>query len=209
MSLLSSFSSSSVFLAISLGFTILHHHLRSQLYLRFTILLHQLCSQLYLWGSAFFIIICVLSYISGVHHSSSASLFPAVSLGFTILGETLEYVAIPESNYRGSRIPSLWMVHAGCVFVASIHRSRPWNTCVLRLDSVYSLIQKNFVRMESELILTSREKFPLTEAQRRVEHPMPLLLDHGGSFLLVLVKYINKAHKAIVPTKSQTKYRNP
>ena len=53
-----SYSSSSVFPAISLGFTIL-----------------LLCSQLYL---------CVPSYISGVHHSSS-SVFPAISLGFTIL----------------------------------------------------------------------------------------------------------------------------
>ena len=61
--------SSSAFLAISLGFTIL-------------LLLLLLCSQLYLWGSPFFF--CVPSYISGIHHSSSSA-FPALSLGFTIL----------------------------------------------------------------------------------------------------------------------------
>ena len=63
-------SSSSVFPAISLGFTIL------------LLLLH---SQLYLWGSPFFFFCCVLSYIYGVHNSYSSSAFPAVSLGFTIL----------------------------------------------------------------------------------------------------------------------------
>ena len=65
--------------------------------LRFTILLFLLPSQLYLWGSPFFFF-CILSYISRVHHSSSAfpsyisrvhhsssSAFSAISLGFTIL----------------------------------------------------------------------------------------------------------------------------
>ena len=67
-------SSSFVFPAISLGFTIL-------------LLLLLLCSQLYLWGSLFFFFFfCVPSYISGVHYSSSSSsVFPAISLGFTIL----------------------------------------------------------------------------------------------------------------------------
>ena len=64
----SSSSSSFAFPAISLGFTILLHLLRSQLYL---------------WGSPFFFF-CVPSYISGVHHSSSSSAFPAISLEFTI-----------------------------------------------------------------------------------------------------------------------------
>ena len=87
-------SSSSVFPAISLGFTILP-------------LL--LCSQLYLWGSPFFFFFCVPSYISGVQHSFSSSVFPsymsgvhpssssvlpALSLGFTILGEICAYVTV-------------------------------------------------------------------------------------------------------------------
>ena len=78
-------SSSSLFPAVSLGFT-------------FLLLL---CSQLYLWGSPFFFFFCVLSYnlwrspffsfcvpsyISGANHAySSSSAFPAISLGFTIL----------------------------------------------------------------------------------------------------------------------------
>ena len=58
--------------------------------------------QLYLWGSPFFFFLCISSYISGVHHSSSSCsafpsyisgvhhsssscAFPAISLGFTIL----------------------------------------------------------------------------------------------------------------------------
>ena len=73
--------SSSAFPAISLGFTILLLCSQLYYYLGFTILL--LRSQLYLWGSPFFFF-CVPSYISGVHHSSS-SVFPAISLGFTIL----------------------------------------------------------------------------------------------------------------------------
>ena len=31
-----------------------------------------------------------------------------------------------KSNYWGSHILSLWMVHVGCVFVASIHPFRTW-----------------------------------------------------------------------------------
>ena len=58
------------FPAISLGFIILFLLLRSQLFL---------------WGSPFFFFFCVPSFLSGVHHSSSSSAFPAFSLGFTIL----------------------------------------------------------------------------------------------------------------------------
>ena len=79
-------SSSSAFPAILLGFTIL------------LILLLLLPSQLYLWASPFFFLclpqlyfcsspfffLCVPIYISAVHHSSSC-VFPAISLGFTIL----------------------------------------------------------------------------------------------------------------------------
>ena len=91
-------SSSSVFPALSLGFTILLLLLRSQLYLwdslSFFFCVPQLylwdslsffffyVPQLYLWDSPFFF--CVPSSISGLHHSSS-SVFPALSLGFTIL----------------------------------------------------------------------------------------------------------------------------
>ena len=49
-----------------------------------------------------------------------------------------------KSNHWGSHIPSLCIVHAGCVFVAGIYPSRTWmsgsvetmwwNTCELRLD---------------------------------------------------------------------------
>ena len=52
-------------------------------------------------------------------------------------------VVVLKSNHRGSHIPSLGMVHAGCVFVAGIRLSRTsmsgsfesvrWNACVHRL----------------------------------------------------------------------------
>ena len=55
---------------------------------------------------------------------SSSSAFPATSLGFTILGEIFACVTIFKSSHRCSHIPFSWMVHAGCVFVASVHLSR-------------------------------------------------------------------------------------
>ena len=150
-------SSSSALPTISLGFIILLL-LCSQLFLWsspffffcvpshicrvYLLLLLLVHSQLYLWDSLFFFL-CVPSYISLVHHSSSSSEFPAMSLRFTILlllrpqlylwglphfGEMFVYVTVLlKSNHRGNSIPSSWMVHAGCVFVAGIHPSR---TCM-------------------------------------------------------------------------------
>ena len=77
-------SSSSAFPAISLGFTILLL-LPSKLYLWASSFVFCLPSYIYLWASSFFSF-CLPSYISGLHHSSSSA-FPAISLGFTILGE--------------------------------------------------------------------------------------------------------------------------
>ena len=54
----------------------------------------------------------------------SSSVFPFMSLGFTIFGEIFAHVTILQSNHRGSHIPSLWMVYAGCVSVAGIHPYR-------------------------------------------------------------------------------------
>ena len=58
-------------------------------------------------------------------HSSFA--FLAISLGLTTFVEIFAYVTglfFFLSNHRGSHILSSWMVNAGCVFVAGIHRSR-------------------------------------------------------------------------------------
>ena len=80
--------SSSAFPAISLGFTFFFFCLLSSIY---WVQLLLLPSQLHLWGSPFFFFFfCLPSYISGVHHSSSV--FPAISLGFTIWGEIYAYV---------------------------------------------------------------------------------------------------------------------
>ena len=56
------------------------------------LLLLLLHSQLYLWGSPFWVrFFCIPSYVLLIHRpsSSSSSAFPAISLGFTILGEIL------------------------------------------------------------------------------------------------------------------------
>ena len=76
------------------------------------------------------------------------------------------------------------MVHAGCVFVAGIYLSRTrisgsfesvqWNACVHRLDlSLYSH-RKSFGGMESEPMLTLREKSILLEnsSQSKIEPTM-------------------------------------
>ena len=56
--------------------------------------------------------------------ASSSSAFPATSLGFIILDEIFAYLTVFYSNRRGSHIPTSWMAHAGCVFVAGIRPSR-------------------------------------------------------------------------------------
>ena len=65
------------------------------------------------------------------------------------------------------------MVHAGCVFVASIHPSRTWmsgsfesvrwNACVHGLGFGLYSHPKEFWAMESEPMITPREKSPLLE----------------------------------------------
>ena len=69
------------------------------------------------------------------------------------------------------------MVHAGCVFVASIHRlgrerqdllspSDRLHVCTDQA-SVYTLIRKSFGGLEPEPMLTPRGKSPLLESVRR------------------------------------------
>ena len=71
------------------------------------------------------------------------------------------------------------MVHAGCVFVASIHPSRAWMTgsfesvrwdeCAHRLDlGLYSHLRV-LGGMESQPMFTPREKYPPPVAQRSVD----------------------------------------
>ena len=53
------------------------------------------------------------------YNSSSSSAFPAMSLGFTTLGEMFAYVTIFfifYSNHRGSHIPSSW-IHIAVYYV--------------------------------------------------------------------------------------------
>ena len=81
---------------------------------------------------------------------------PAISLGFTMLGEIFVYVTIFQSNHWGSHIPSLLMAYAWCIFVAGNHPSRTrmsesfqsvWcNACVHRLDLSLCSHPKEFDR---------------------------------------------------------------
>ena len=96
----------------------------------------------------------------------SSSAFPAVSLGL-ILGEIFAYVTFFSSSHRGSHILSLWMVHAGYVYVAGIQPSRTrmsmcWNACILRLDlSLYSH-PKEFLGNGVRTHINSKGKIPST-----------------------------------------------
>ena len=71
---------------------------------------------------------CRVHQKSNVQGHTSSSTFPAVSLGFTVFGEM--FCVCDRVNFflkffhRGSHIPSSWMVHAGCIFIAGIHLSR-------------------------------------------------------------------------------------
>ena len=99
--------------------------------------------------------------------SFSSSAFLAVSLG-----EIFAHVAVFSSNHWGSHIPSSWMVHAGCVFVAGIHPSRTWmsassecvqwNACThrLNLDLYYHL--KEFTGNGVRTHVNSKGKIPST-----------------------------------------------
>ena len=98
-------------------------------------------------------------YISWVHHFLWA---------FCICDSFL-------SNHwgTGSHIPSSWMVHAECVCVAGIHpckiwtsssfESMGWNAYVHRLDLGLYSHRREFWGLESEPMLTPREKSPLWE----------------------------------------------
>ena len=58
-----------------------------------------------------------------------------------------------------------------------IFESMQWNACVHRLDLGLYSHPKEFQGMESEPMLTPREKSPLPEAHRWVE---PVTLHHTG-----------------------------
>ena len=71
-------------------------------------------------------------------------------------------------------MPSLWMVHTGYAFFAGIHppwtrmsgsiESMPWSVGVHRLDlGLYSHLKELFWGMESEPMLTPKEKSPQAE----------------------------------------------
>ena len=92
--------------------------------------------------------------------------------GSPFFGEIFAYVTIFESNHWGSHMLSMWILHAGCVFVADIHlswtwmsgsfESVQWNACVHRLDlRLYSHL-KEFLGNGVRTHVNSRGKIPST-----------------------------------------------
>ena len=185
-------SSSSVFPAISLGFTF---SFCVPSYISWVHLLLLLCFQIYLWGSSFFFFY-VPSYISGVHllllrsqlylwssPSSSSSVFPAISLGFTILGEISTYVTYfvclfcfvlffnPTMEVDTFRLGRWYMLDVFLLpaFTRLGHECQdllsPSEGMYVCTDyaSGYALIQKSF----REWSQNPREKSPLREARTR------------------------------------------
>ena len=125
--------------------------------------------------------------------NSSSSAFPALSLGFTILGEIFAYVSFCccffQSKNRGSHILTGWYLLGVFLFLAFTglgHKCQDhlslWGGVHVCLDetSVYTLIQKSFFGgggKDSEPMLTPREKSSLQEAQMMVE---PSTLHYAG-----------------------------
>ena len=88
---------------------------------------------------------CVfVASVQSNHWKKMIEVFTFCLHGWCMLGVFFTFVAGIQSNHWGSHIPSSWMVHAGCVFVASIH-------------------PKELLGNESEPMLTPREKSPLPE----------------------------------------------
>ena len=99
---------------------------------------------------------------------------PQLYLWSSPLGEIIAYVTAFLSNHRGSHIPSSWMAHAGCVFVAAIHPSRTWASGSFRVHAMKCMCahtrpqfilssERCSLGMGSEPMLTPREKLPLPE----------------------------------------------
>ena len=85
-------------------------------------------------------------------------------------------VSFFKYNRSGSHIPSSWMVHAECAFVADTHprtwmsgsfESVRWNAFVhillIHMTTAYPVIRKSLGGMESQHMFTPREKSPLPE----------------------------------------------
>ena len=109
-------------------------------------------------------------------------------------------------SHRGSHISFLWMVHAGCVFVAGIHPSRTWmsgsfesvrwNTCVHRLDLGLYSHPKESLKNGVRIHVNSKEEKPSTRgseedrtrdaALHRTVSPTHYRLSYSGPLLHVL-----------------------
>ena len=110
-------AASSAFPALSLGFTILLL-LPSLLCLWASPFFFFCLPQLYLWASPFFFF-CLPCSVSGVHHSSSSSTFPAISLGFTILLLLCSQLYLWASPFFFFCVPS---------FISGLHHSSSSST---------------------------------------------------------------------------------
>ena len=93
--------------------------------------------------------------------TSSFPAFPSYISGVQHFGWDVCVCDYFRSNHWGSHIPSSWVVHAGCVFVAGIHPSRTWmsgslesvqwNACEHRLDLGFLLSSESVLGKWSQI----------------------------------------------------------
>ena len=108
------------------------------------------------------------------------SVFQAIYLGLTTVGEISVCVTIFQSNHWGSHIPTSWMVQAGCAFVAGIHPSRTWtlqsfesvqwHACVHWLDLGLYSHQKEVLGNAVRTHTNSKGKIPSTGSSKDWTH---------------------------------------
>ena len=117
-----------------------------------------------------------LSQSSGVFLFSFFSFFfciPQLDLWSSpFWDESFACVTVFYPNHWGSHIPSSWMVHAGCIFVAGIRLSRTWmsgsfeslwwNACVHRLGLGLYSHPKEFLENGIRTHVNSKGKIPST-----------------------------------------------
>ena len=131
--------------------------------------------------------------------------FPAISLGFTIFGEIFGYVAIFNPTIDlvtfhlcGWCMLGVFLLTAfTCLktWTSGPFESMRWNACVHRLGlGLYSNL-KEFGGMESEPMLTPREKSPLPE--NFYPEDQPTMLHHAGQWAQNTTNELFQPHQMV------------
>ena len=132
--------------------------------------------------------------------------FPLMPLGFFIFGEIFAYVTVFWSNHRGSHIPSLWMVHTGCVLLPAfthlgheyqdlwVHamecmraQTRPW--FILSSKKFWGNGVRNHVNSKEKIPSTGSSEVGqiLNSASCKTANPTHYPLSNAGSCYLISI----------------------